>query len=150
MRPDDPIALLRVNRFDHAISCVEGRLKMEILDSTPDSLTERRDLLIRARRERDAAPKPINHREYIVPILMKALQIVELLCSSSEGLRVDEIHRITRISKSSIYRIVRTLAAAEYLDIQGKGVYKLAAFLETGSWNDRQSEELCDEWAASA
>jgi hypothetical protein len=122
---------------------------MEALNNTPRSLTERRDLLLRGNRERDAASKPINHREYIVPILMKALQIVELLRSTSGGLRVDEIHRITRIPRSSIYRIVRTLVAAEYLATQGNGVYRLAAFPEAGSWNDQQGEELCDQWVAS-
>ena len=58
-----------------------------------------------------AAPK----RLYLIPVLSKALDILELVQNESEPLVLEEIYRRTRISKTTVYRILKTLVHRGYL-----------------------------------
>jgi len=69
-----------------------------------------------------------ENREYIVPILCKALQIMEVLRAESSGLRLEDIHLATGIPKSTAYRIVRTLVAKHYVAQEQRNLYKWSAF----------------------
>ncbi len=73
----------------------------------------------------DAARRHHPHvdRSYIIPVLSKALLIMDLLRSSDRPLNVAEIAGDTGISKSTIYRILRTLSAYGYLPNGAKGIY---------------------------
>lgn len=67
--------------------------------------------------------QPQLDREYIVPTLLKSLQVLELLKSAPEGLRIEHIHKQTGISKTTVYRIVRTFVVSGYLRHSGSGAY---------------------------
>jgi len=51
-------------------------------------------------------------RLYLIPILSKALDVIELLENESRVVNLEEIHKRTRISKTSVYRILKTLVQA--------------------------------------
>ncbi len=46
-----------------------------------------------------------------------ATRILDLLCVSDSGHRISDIGRALDMSKASVFRIVRTLAAAEYVEL---------------------------------
>lgn len=73
---------------------------------------------------------PTINREYIVPVLLKSMRILELL-ASQPGLRIEQIHRRTNIAKSTVYRIVRTLVVCGSLVDCGKGTYSVALASKT-------------------
>lgn len=50
-------------------------------------------------------------RSYVVPILSKALTIMDLIESSEEPLSARRIHELLGYPPATIYRILRTLAA---------------------------------------
>ncbi len=62
-----------------------------------------------------------------VPILSKALEILELLQAKSQGVSLEDLHRQTRFPKSSVYRILKTLEQRGYLDHEEGGRYRLLA-----------------------
>lgn len=55
-------------------------------------------------------------QEYAVPVLIKALAILQLLRVHAEGLRAEQIPRCTAIPKSTIYRILRTFVATGFVE----------------------------------
>lgn len=62
---------------------------------------------------------------YHVPILSKALEILEILQARNQSVSIDDLHRQTRFPKSSVYRILKTLEQRGYLDHQADGQYRL-------------------------
>lgn len=62
---------------------------------------------------------------YHVPILSKALEILELLQARNQSVSIDDLHRQTRFPKSSVYRILKTLEQRGYLNHQADGRYRL-------------------------
>jgi DNA invertase Pin-like site-specific DNA recombinase len=102
-----------------------GTSKMRFHRNNPGA--SRRSLLVASKGDETPQVRPTADREYIVPILFKAIQIIELLRLESDGLRIEYIHRMTGISRSTVYRIVRTLTASGYLRQDPRTVYKLAA-----------------------
>lgn len=54
-------------------------------------------------------------RLYLIPILTKALDILELLQTENQPMVLEEIHNRTRISKTTVYRILKTLAHRGYV-----------------------------------
>lgn len=62
-------------------------------------------------------------REYVVPILIKAIAVLELLAVSSSPLPVHSICLRTGIARSTVYRIVRTLFVSGYLHEPAPGRY---------------------------
>ena len=93
------------------------------------SETVRRNGLIAGMDTECLFQQPAHSREYIVPILIKAIQIIELLKMETGGLRIEDIHRMTKIPKSTVYRIVRTLAAGNYLSLHVGRTYKVSTGL---------------------
>jgi ribose transport system substrate-binding protein len=65
-------------------------------------------------------------REYIVPILMKSIAILNLLRATPEGMKIDQIHQATGIARSTVYRIIRTLLASGYVRATGDYTYRVA------------------------
>lgn len=62
---------------------------------------------------------------YLVPCVFKAIQMVELMRKTRAGLRVEDLLAITGYSRSTIYRILRTLTACEYTFRDAGGYYRL-------------------------
>jgi hypothetical protein len=80
-----------------------------------------------SRTERARRLQPELDREYIVPVLLKSVQVLELLGKAPDGLRIEQIHQRTGFAKTTVYRIVRTLVVSGYLVHSGDGTYSIAA-----------------------
>jgi DNA-binding IclR family transcriptional regulator len=80
---------------------------------------------IAERSRTDAARRlhPQVNRSYIIPVLSKALILMKVLQESDRPLTVDELTASTGIAKSTVYRILRTLSAYDYLPNGAEGVY---------------------------
>ncbi len=61
-------------------------------------------------------------RFYLVPILMRTLDVVEFLVQSEIPLKTNEIASSTKIPKATTYRILRTLVHRGYVlqDVEGR------------------------------
>ena len=66
-------------------------------------------------------------RLYLIPILSKALDILELLESENKPLTLETIYQRSRISKTSIYRILKTFVHRGYVAQTSDGAYRLVA-----------------------
>jgi ribose transport system substrate-binding protein len=51
------------------------------------------------------ATRTKNKRLYLIPILTRALDILELLQTQDHSLTLEEIHQRTKFSKTTVYRI---------------------------------------------
>ena len=72
-------------------------------------------------------PKAKIKRLYLIPILSKALDIIELFEQNNTALLLEDIHRQTNISKTSVYRILKTLVHRGYLAQTQNGLYRLVS-----------------------
>ncbi len=54
-------------------------------------------------------------RLYLIPILSKALDVIELLEQDNAPLTLEDVYQQTNISKTSVYRILKTLVHRGYL-----------------------------------
>src|SRR5580700_5081547 len=54
-------------------------------------------------------------RSYSVPVVERALDILEVLYGSHCPLKTNDISRLSRVSRSTTYRILRTLAQRGYV-----------------------------------
>jgi ribose transport system substrate-binding protein len=54
-------------------------------------------------------------RLYLIPILTKALDILELLQAEDDSMVLEAIHQRTRFSKTTVYRILKTLVHRGYV-----------------------------------
>ena len=66
-----------------------------------------------------------RNSSYLVPCVFKAVQMIEALRGATTGLRVEDLRNMTGYSRTTIYRILRTLAACRYIVRNSKGVYRL-------------------------
>jgi ribose transport system substrate-binding protein len=64
---------------------------------------------------------------YLIPVLSKALDILELLQNERGALTPEAIFQRTNISKTTVYRILKTLTHRGYLAQSQDGVYRLVA-----------------------
>lgn len=62
---------------------------------------------------------------YLVPCVFKAMRMIEALRETQSGLRVEDFRLITGYARSTIYRILRTLVACDYLVRNSGGYYRL-------------------------
>jgi hypothetical protein len=85
-----------------------------------------------------------EHRNpsYLVPCVLKAIQMVEILRRTHAGLRVDDLLGMTGYSRSTIYRILRTLTACEYMVRDGRGYYRLNHAIVTVADNNAGMEGM--------
>jgi len=72
-------------------------------------------------------PKAKISRLYLIPILSKALDILELLEAEKKALTLEDIFQRVNISKTSVYRILKTLVHRGYLAQSQDGRYRSAA-----------------------
>src|ERR1700760_1938579 len=54
-------------------------------------------------------------RLYLIPVLTKALDILELLQTENRPMVLETIHKRTKISKTTVYRILKTLVHRGYV-----------------------------------
>jgi len=63
-------------------------------------------------------------RSYVIPMVARTLDITERL-QEEAGLTVDDLRHLTGYSRSTIYRILRTLDTFGYIDRGPQGHYRL-------------------------
>jgi ribose transport system substrate-binding protein len=63
-------------------------------------------------------------RLYLIPVLSKALDVLELLQIENQPLTLEAVHRQTRISKTTVYRILKTFVHRGYLSQSPNGLYR--------------------------
>jgi ribose transport system substrate-binding protein len=66
-------------------------------------------------------------RLYLIPILSKALDVIELLERDHASLTLEDVYQKTNISKTSVYRILKTLVHRGYLAQTQNGQYRLVS-----------------------
>ena len=71
--------------------------------------------------------KTTTKRLYLIPILSKALDILELLQKESQPLPLEAIYQRTRISKTTVYRILKTFVHRGYLAQSQDGLYRVVS-----------------------
>ena len=71
--------------------------------------------------------KKATKRLYLIPILSKALDILELLQARKSPMALEEVYQSTRFSKTSVYRILQTLAHRGYVAKTSDGLYRLVS-----------------------
>ena len=73
-------------------------------------------------------PKKLTgKRLYLIPVLTKSLDILELLQSSAESMPLESIYKQTRISKTTVYRILKTLVHRGYVSQTSDKQYRYVA-----------------------
>jgi ribose transport system substrate-binding protein len=63
-------------------------------------------------------------RLYLIPVLSKALDILELLQTENQPMTLEAIHRHTKISKTTVYRVLKTFVHRGYLSQSSDGQYR--------------------------
>lgn len=82
------------------------------------------DRLLRGTRE---LTRSAPTRLYLIPVLSKALDILELLQNEKGPLALEAIYQRTSISKTTVYRILKTFLHRGYLAQSQDGLYRLVA-----------------------
>lgn len=72
-------------------------------------------------------PKSSTKRLYLIPILSKALDILELIQKEDQPMALEAIYQRTRISKTTVYRILKTFVHRGYLAQSQDGLYRLVS-----------------------
>ena len=63
-------------------------------------------------------------RLYLIPVLSKALDILELLQAENQPMTLEVIHRRTRVSKTTVYRVLKTFVHRGYVSQAKDGTYR--------------------------
>jgi ribose transport system substrate-binding protein len=71
--------------------------------------------------------KPKLKRLYLIPILSKALDVLELLEQTGGPVSLEDVYQQTKISKTSVYRILKTLVHRGYVAQGQTGQYRLVS-----------------------
>jgi ribose transport system substrate-binding protein len=72
-------------------------------------------------------PKAKIKRLYLIPILSKALDVIELLEQNQSQISLEDVFQKTNISKTSVYRILKTLVHRGYVAQTQNGLYRLVS-----------------------
>ncbi len=72
-------------------------------------------------------PKTKIKRLYLIPILSKALDVIELLEQNNAPVALEDVFQKTHISKTSVYRILKTLVHRGYVAQSQSGQYRLVS-----------------------
>ena len=72
-------------------------------------------------------PKGKIKRLYLIPILSKALDVIELLEENHAPVSLEDVYQRTQISKTSVYRILKTLVHRGYVAQAQNGLYRLVS-----------------------
>ena len=71
--------------------------------------------------------RPLGKRLYLIPVLSKSLYILELLEAENQPLTLEAIHHKTRISKTTVYRVLKTFVHRGYLSQSQDVTYRQIA-----------------------
>jgi ribose transport system substrate-binding protein len=71
-------------------------------------------------------PRP-DKRLYLIPVLSKALDVLEMLQSNSQPMSLSELHARTRFSKTTLYRVMKTFVHRGYVAQLPDGSYRHVA-----------------------
>jgi ribose transport system substrate-binding protein len=71
--------------------------------------------------------RPNPKQLYLVPVLSKALDVLEFLQRERGPLSLEAMYRRSHISKTTIYRILKTFVHRGYVAQSGDGLYRLIA-----------------------
>jgi hypothetical protein len=107
------------------------------LGSTEDHLAEVDRMLYESNVPRNSS--------YLVPCLFKAVQMIEALREMRSGLRVEDFQGRTGYSRSTIYRILRTLSVCDYVVRASGGVYRLNNAVITSMDEDPNPQQADDQ-----
>ena len=66
-------------------------------------------------------------RLYLIPILSKALDVLELLEQTNAPVTLEDVYQKTHISKTSVYRILKTFVHRGYVAQSQNGQYRLVS-----------------------
>ena len=66
-------------------------------------------------------------RLYLIPVLSKALDILELLQSENQPMSLEAIYRRTKVSKTTVYRVLKTFVHRGYVAQGQDGSYRLVS-----------------------
>ena len=77
-------------------------------------------------KKKDPVKKSEDGGRYFSRAVGKALETLELLQLRRESMTLDEIARQVQLSKTSVFRLLRTLEVAQYVVTSGWGKYSLA------------------------
>jgi ribose transport system substrate-binding protein len=72
-------------------------------------------------------PKAKTKRLYLIPILSKALDVIEQLEENHAPVTLEDVYQKTQISKTSVYRILKTLVHRGYVAQSQDGQYRLVS-----------------------
>ena len=75
-------------------------------------------------------PKVLKSRLHVVPVLLRALDVLELLSRTNAPLRMDEIADTTGVSRTTTYRILQTFVHRGYLAHDLEGKYSLSKSID--------------------
>ena len=75
-------------------------------------------------RARSHAGVPKTKRLYLIPILSKAIDILEYLQEEGRPLTLETIHQRTQVSKTTVYRVLKTFVHRGYLAQAPDGTYR--------------------------
>ena len=81
--------------------------------------------MVRKRSPKAAAGK--IKRLYLIPILSKALDVLEMLEEQNASMTLEDVYQRTQISKTSVYRILKTLVHRGYVAHGESGEYRLVS-----------------------
>src|ERR1700679_726939 len=70
------------------------------------------------------AVRKTTKRLYLIPVLSKALDILELLQAENQPMTLEAVHRQTKISKTTVYRVLKTYVHRGYLAQSPDGLYR--------------------------
>src|SRR3979490_3413684 len=76
---------------------------------------------------RNIQPRTGPPRLYLIPVLSKALDILELLQLEHQPKTLEEIYQRTNISKTTVYRILKTFTHRGDLAQSENGLYRLVS-----------------------
>src|ERR1700733_11477022 len=66
-------------------------------------------------------------RLYLIPILSKALDVLEMLEEQNASMTLEDEYQRTQISKTSVYRILKTFVDLSYVAHGESGEYRLVS-----------------------
>jgi len=72
-------------------------------------------------------PKAKIKRLYLIPILSKSLDVIEQLEQNNAPVTLEDVYQKTQISKTSVYRILKTLVHRGYVAQSQDGQYRLVS-----------------------
>jgi ribose transport system substrate-binding protein len=72
-------------------------------------------------------PKSKIKRLYLIPILSKAIDVLEFLEQTNRPVSLEDVYKKTNISKTSIYRILKTFVHRGYVAQTQDGLYRLVS-----------------------